>query len=699
MKFEKSLLAASLTLALAACGGGGSSDPEPTPPPEYEYTAYACDAALYEKAKELRIYQVMTEAFIDGDSNRDYNTAYGNSAHKGDIQGVTDSLDYIQSLGMNAIWLTPVFQSAGGGDEWAQRLDGTGYFASNYFAIDPNFGSLEQARELVNEAHARGMYVFFDGVFGHFKNNAQSYSSPTGATVSTSGASQGDTGREAVYPTDLDFFKEVAVYWINELKIDGWRLDQAYQVPTGAWSEIRKAVEDASKAVTYTMNGQEVNPLGYMVGEIWRGQNDIASQGYGDTEMPGLCSNFDFPMRYRITQTFAVEESGNGGRDASNLASGFGTHIVYPEFAVPNGFLTNHDLVRFGDLLQRGDIAQPADPEYWQRHKAAYAFLAAYSGPITLYYGDEIGDEVPGFANARACDSDGGIASRAGLCDDHVSRSPGKVEGLPSVQGEAVFTADANQADLRDYITELMSIRAANPALYKGERTPISTSESQYVFFDHKASGDNVVLFLSNTSEQDRTVTVTGEAIGSDGQLTNLLSNATIDPVSGEYTIVVPALDSLFLKVESPTAEGPAQGNGDSLTGDGPLADCSAPDVAGDGPLGEGMWIRGNYTGGDGFAATPDTHQFSYKGDNIYQVVVTESSPTSFGFKFASSGWDFEFAAASGSPVIGSEEVMSIATGEGTESNVTIPEAGDYVYSFRINDALTGGQMMISKCE
>ena len=67
----------------------------------------------------------------------------------------------------------------------------------------------------------------------------------------------------------------------------------------------------------------------------------------------------------------------------------------YPNHAMPNLMLGNHDLVRFGDLLERGNF-NPAD--YWQRHKAAFSFLAARSGPITLYYGEEFGDEVPGFA-------------------------------------------------------------------------------------------------------------------------------------------------------------------------------------------------------------------------------------------------------------------------------------------------------------
>ncbi len=709
MQWYKNLLALAVAGTLAACGGGGGNDNGGGDggggtPPSYSYTAYSCDPALYQgKANDLRIYQVMLEAFIDGDSNADYDSAYGPSQHKGDIQGVIDSLDYIDSLGMNAIWLTPVFESVavGGQDQWATRLDGTGYFASNYFNVDPNFGSIDKLKELVDEAHARGIYVFLDGVFGHFKTNAQNYPSPTGLTLSTNGVAQGPTGRQAVYPQDLEFFKEVATYWIREAKIDGWRLDQAYQVPTGAWGEIRKAVEDAASEVTYQLNGQTVNPLGYMVGEIWSGASDIAAQGYGTTELPGLCSNFDFPMRYNIVQTLAVEESGAGNRPATNLASGYVSHMVYPSHAVPNGFLTNHDLVRFGDLLQRGNIAQPEQDGYWLRHKAAYSFLAAYTGPITLYYGDEVGDELADFAARNATCAGDGAGGK--WCDDNASRTPGKVEGLAAVTGEDVFVADTRQADLRDYIADLMALRATQPALSAGVRTniPVASDVASALYVDHKKAGDDVVLYVLNTSTSAKTLSVSGELIGSSGDLVNLLTNTTHSISAGNYSISVPALTALFLDVVSPTAEGPqVGGNGGSLTGDGPLADCDAPTVAGADPLGKPMYIRGSYAGGNGFTATPANRQFAYKGDNIYQVVVNEPAVASYTFKFASADWSSEFAVAGSAPVlIGSEQAMAPAPGNGTESSIVIPEAGDYVFSFEINDALNGGSMMVSKCE
>ena len=526
--FGQSLLALSVVGALSACNSSGGSDNGSTPLPD---TSYACQANVMEQSNQLRTYQIMVESFVDGDSNIDHGTGYGTSHHNGDLQGVIDSLDYIQDLGMNAIWLTPVFESEAidGQDHWADRLDATGYFATDYFKIDPRFGDLETARTLVDEAHKRGLYVFFDGVFGHHKEGL--------IKPSPSGLLPSGSSNPVDYPASLDFYKEVATYWVKELKIDGWRLDQAYQVPTVAWTQIRKAVDEASQSVTYTnAEGDQVNPLGYMVAEIWKGESEIASDAYGAADDPALCSAFDFPMRYRVVETLAVNESGVGGRGVDWLDNGYQTHNQYPSHAQPNLMIGNHDLVRFGDLLQRGGLADVNDAEYWQRHKAAFAFQAAYTGPITLYYGDEIGDQVDGFAAKE----DNNTCAVRGVCDDHVARSSAKIEGVTA-------TLDANQVDLKNYVKSLMTMRADHPALYQGSRTNLVASNGSYV--DLKVSGDDQVLFALNTFESARNIVLTEAQIGSNQALVDLITNQQITPSNGQYQIPMSSLQGRFFKV------------------------------------------------------------------------------------------------------------------------------------------------------
>ena len=76
------------------------------------FKPYRNDTGVVDKFADLRIYQVMVESFQNGDDSRNYDTGYGPSDHKGDIKGIINAIPYIKDLGMNAIWLTPIFESA-----------------------------------------------------------------------------------------------------------------------------------------------------------------------------------------------------------------------------------------------------------------------------------------------------------------------------------------------------------------------------------------------------------------------------------------------------------------------------------------------------------------------------------------------------------------------------------------------------------
>lgn len=501
----------------------------------------ACYKGAGEKACNLRTYQIMVEAFVNGDDSINMNTGYGTSQHKGDLQGVINSLDYIKSLGVNTLWLTPVFDSTNGGNP--NQMDATGYFASNFFNVDKYFGTKDKLKELVDTAHAKGLYVLLDGVFGHSKG--QTIQSPTGKALTPMQVLKHCNGNETdndntqcyPYPNNLEFFKEVAAYWVTNYKIDGWRLDQAYQVPVQYWDDIRAVVETASASVTYTNSAnQTVNPLGYMVGELWLGETDIASKGYGSAGSPGLLSAFDFPARYRLVQTLAVEESGKGKTPATTLNEGYKTQEKYPAHAMPNLMLTNHDLVRFGDLIQRGSIAGPNDDQYWLRHKAAMSFMAAYSGPITLYYGDEIGQEVANFA-AKV---DNGSCSNQGKCDDHVSRDQAVVEGVAG-------SINDRQRDLKAYVASLMTLRDAHPALWNGSRTHIHSNAS--VFIDRKDAGSDHILYALNTTNAEVRISIAASAIGASGNLTDLLDSTVYSNQDGVYYLVLSPFKAAFLKI------------------------------------------------------------------------------------------------------------------------------------------------------
>ncbi|NVD07914.1 pullulanase-type alpha-1,6-glucosidase [Vibrio sp. JPW-9-11-11] len=488
------------------------------------------DYACYNNAQpacDLRIYQVMVESFVDGDKSRDYGVGYGNSHHKGDLQGVIDSLDYIASLNMNALWLTPVFDSCAGEGE-DNKLDATGYFACDYFNVDPKFGSNQTLKALVDAAHQRGMYVFLDGVFGHTHVNGVK-PSPTGKLPNLK-AQSGYPGQYVVYPSRESeaFFTEVATYWIKEYGIDGWRLDQAYQVPLESWRRIRSAVEQVS--MDNLVAGKAWGTLGYMVGEAWSGADEITRTVYGSDLEPGLSSAFNFPLRYGLVQALAAEESGAKG-NARGLAASWNTRSKSPYHAMPNLMIGNHDLVRFGDLIQRGKLG-----DYVKRHQAALSFLAAYSGPITLYYGEEIGDEVENFdQQVLSC-------VEVGVCDDHVARSSGKVEGV------TVATLSAQQQSLKTYTSQLMRIRSEYPALSMGERRSLWIDDTLYA--DLKVNGEQQIVYALNTGNESRTLTLDLSRLKPASQLVDLLTGETIELPADNASVQVPALTGRILLVK-----------------------------------------------------------------------------------------------------------------------------------------------------
>ena len=473
---------------------------------------------------------VGVESFVNGDDSINYDQGYGSSHHKGDLQGVIDSLDYIKSLNVNAIWLTPVFDSCEGA-AGNVKLDATGYFGCDFFNVDPNFGTNDKLKELIDTAHNKGLYVFLDGVFGH-TNKAQVKTSPTGKLPTLKAGDAGYAGQLVVYPdaSSEAFFTEVATHWVTEYKIDGWRLDQAYQVPTSTWSNIRQAVEEAAAANKAA--GETWGTLGYMVGEVWKSTGEINQTAYGTNENPALKSAFNFPLRYGLVQALAVEESGISG-DATKLNADWNKIENYPYHAMPNLMLGNHDLVRFGDLIQRGNLGDAV-----KRHKAVFSFMTAYSGPITFYYGEEIGDEVANFA-ARV---HGDICANLELCDDHVKHSSGKVADV--VDG---VNPSAEQNELKTWLTKAMQVRSEYPALYNGNRVNLLTSTRLYA--DLKVNGDEQIVYVLNTATTDATFELDMTKVKSATKLVDLMTDEEVTTSSDKTSITVPALTGRLLKV------------------------------------------------------------------------------------------------------------------------------------------------------
>ncbi|WP_294429647.1 alpha-amylase family glycosyl hydrolase [uncultured Treponema sp.] len=475
---------------------------------------------------QLRIYQIMVSHFQDGDSSIGFTSAYGPSGQNvgGDLQGVINALDYIKSLGVNAIWMTPIFNSnTGSGDS----LGSTGYYAHDYFNVDPHFGTNEKFAELVEKYHEAGIAVILDGVFGH-TSSCGTAASPNGKYASTG---NGGNYNPVGYPESYDYFAEVAEYWIKNYKIDGWRLDQCYQVGNGSygsastgghnyWIELRNVVESAASA--NGTKGSDWGTLGYMVGEAWLDNaNQIQSSVVaGD----GLRSCFDFSGRYSLVESITGgsewQSSGKYPSFAPKAADTFksATQKGYSHSSgyYPNLFLTNHDMTRFGDNIKIWRNVSTNSSEYWNRHKVALASLAAYTGPITVYYGDEWGALEGNLTYVTSTNTSIGD----GAYWDNGSRTNGKISGF-----------DTNQSDLISYFQQLMAMRSEHEALWNGTNTDINATGDCYV--GKKIGGGETIIYAINNGSSSSTFSATG---------TDLITG---ESVSG--TVTVDALSARFI--------------------------------------------------------------------------------------------------------------------------------------------------------
>ena len=450
---------------------------EQPPPTMLEYTP-DCIPDLNE-FQNLRIFQIMVSSFQASPDSKGYGIGYGPSHHKGNLRGIINALDYIKSLNVNAIWLTPIFDSSAW--FWQETpLSSTGYFARDYFNVDPHFGTNQDFRELVREAHNRNLYVILDGVFGH--HGSIKRSSPLGRRPHS-------INNVVSYPESLGYFKEVAAYWIKEYAIDGWRLDQSYQMyqhDHNFLREIRETIEIT--CAKRRQKGEKWGILGYVVGEHWSGPDDISTKTYGQN---GLRSAFDFPARYDMVKGIAQEESGAGPYGAWSFSNMFRTlqNKGYPENVYPNMFLTNHDLWRFGNLLRSKYETGPDSEQYWSRYKIAHSAICAYSGPITLYYGDEYGALTPEWYSPEH------HSCGPFTFTDNCSRTDGMISGF-----------NENQQDLLNWVSNLMKIRQENPALWRGTNNFKVYNNEVLVNYKHDEKSNNNVIFICNLSTDTKTV-------------------------------------------------------------------------------------------------------------------------------------------------------------------------------------------------
>lgn len=312
----------------------------------------------------------------------------------GDLWGVLEELDYIQSLGVNAIYFTPIFQSA----------SNHRYHTHDYYQVDPMLGGNQALRELLDAAHGRNMKIVLDGVFNHssrgffffhdvLENGSNSpwvnwfkiqgwplapYDGQLPANYDSWAGIRSLPTFNHDHPDVQEYIMKIAEYWL-EFGIDGWRLDVPYEIKTpGFWQKFRRRVKG-------------INPDAYIVGEVWTD----ASPWLDGTQFDGVLNYLfnEAVMAFAVGDRVVLDlvESQSYYPYPPLDAVGYAAKIqhlleLYPwEIQLTQlNVLSSHDTARLMSIAD-GDQASV---------ELCNLLLFTFPGAPSIYYGDEVG--LPG---------------------------------------------------------------------------------------------------------------------------------------------------------------------------------------------------------------------------------------------------------------------------------------------------------------
>ena len=372
----------------------------------------------------------------------------------GDLRGIIEHLDYIHSLGIDVLYMTPIFKSNS-----SHKYD-----TIDYYQIDPSFGTAEDLKELVQKAHEYGMKVVMDAVFNHTgneffafedileKGNKSKYrdwyfidefplKSERGEIPNFKcfGYYGGMPKLNLKNPEVEKFITDVACYWIRECDIDGWRMDVGDEISHFFWKNFRKAVKAVKKDML-------------IIGEIWHYAGDFLEGDEWDTVMnyPFYLNMIDLLADEKITVSQFIQNLG--------YLKGRLNKKCYP---LMWNLIDSHDTARFLHLCKNNKKKQ---------HLAA-AFQLLLPGMPMIYYGDEYA--MPG-ANDPDC--------RRGMYWDE------------EYQDKEMF----------EWYKQLLQVRKKYKCIVEGELIEAITRDEEETIVLIRKNGEETMALIFNCSSSER---------------------------------------------------------------------------------------------------------------------------------------------------------------------------------------------------
>lgn len=492
---------------------------------EYELRARGAKQYTPFSSADL-LYLLMPDRFANGNTANDDDATLNhpvksdrenpNGRHGGDIEGITKHLGYIDSLGVTAIWLTPVLENDMPGGSYH------GYATTNYYKIDPRFGTNDDYCNMIAEAHKRGLKVVMDMIFNHsgvchkWMTDMPSkdwYNHTDGSVLTNFRLSTANDPYRSDYDYDrttngwfvpampdlnqrnphlLRYLTQSSIWWIEYAGIDGIRMDtHPYADPEGM-----------SKWLAAVLNEY---PDYNIVGECWYGEAAGTAfwQKGSRLNTTGIDSNLptvmDFPTMMLARDAFKTQSTRLTGLNA--IYDRLALDYLYEDPQHVLTMLDNHDSDRF--LLE-----MPENLGWW---KQAFAFMLTTRGIPQMYYGDEL------LMHGSKEGSDGFVRRDM----------PG---GFPGDKVNAFV--DAGRTDMQreawNFISRLANWRRGNEVISKGSLKHFMPENGVYVY-QRSYKGKRVVVMMNGTdSENVIDGTIYREIMPEGTTLTDILSGEKI---------------------------------------------------------------------------------------------------------------------------------------------------------------------------
>lgn len=481
------------------------------------------------------LYLIMPDRFARAGATTDAEASRGleyavevdradlNARHGGNIAGMEQHLGYIDSLGVTAIWVNPVLENDMPGGSYH------GYATTDYYRIDPRFGTNGQWRDFVGKAHDRGIKVVMDMIFNHSGSNHRWmkdmpsrdwYNFPDSAVttnfrlstlhdpyVSDYDKKRTVDGWFVTAMPDLNqrnphlrrYLSQNSIWWIEDSGIDGIRMDT---YPYADERAMASWIDDVMAEY----------PGFNIVGECWYGneggeaywQRGSKVNPNGDPRLPTV---MDFVLSIKARDAFKGQTDRLEG--LNTIYDHLALDYLFPDPTHILTFLDNHDTDRF--LLE-----EPDDLGWW---KQAITFLLTSRGIPQIYYGTELL-----MNGTRAAGGDGNVRRDM----------PG---GFPGDKTDA-FTAAGRtdkQNEAFDFIQKLLQWRRGNEAIARGSLKHFMPENGLYIY--QRRSGDKEVTVILNGNDSPVTTTMerTLEILPYGSQRRDMLTGETIT-ISPEMT-------------------------------------------------------------------------------------------------------------------------------------------------------------------